>query len=1708
MYISAAAFSGMSSTTDLNDQVAKELLSRFGDRLTPQLLQAIQQTASLNQSFQQSPLSIPRQDPEEGEKGRQGGKGESTKISTAAQDLRQQERNSSTEYTSRQGVGKESRSEQHTSKTSDLRTAASGVEALLNASGQHIRSGGEDQQRSRQDYSSPYNAINFNSKSDESQKLLADYTAQYQRSQKYSDPRSMVNNVLSSHLQQQQQLQPQLQPQPKEQQKQNTRTRNYSSSSEMKTPAVSPIPVQSPLPSQQKSPAVPPKQNSQPVSEQNSPAALQQSSPAPLQQNSPANSQVSSANQFSPNQVPSASPKMSPYSQQSSIASPYSQPSPKLSPYSQVSPAYLPSTQSNTQPSPSYQTQSIKSSYPSHSSPAYPPQSSPAYPPQTSPAYPPQTSPAYPPHNSPAYPIQSSPAYPPQNSPAYPPQNSPAYPPQSSPAYPPQNSPAYPPQNSPAYPPQNSPAYLSQNSPIYPPQKSPAYPPQGSPAYQPQNSPAYLPQNSPAYPPQNSPAYPPQSSPAYPPQNSPAYPPQSSPAYPPQNSPAYPAPGSPSYPTQSPSYIGNSQTMNSNFSQSKPSSVPGSSQQTPDSFSVPSFQQNKETRTNSSLSDSSSKPSEKFLVSTQSSLRSNTDSPRLDTPPGLTLPVSSDDASGPHTLPILNTPVNPRTESSAPVKNSSKPSSSSSIYPGPGQNPISGMASMTNKIKMLESKMQISKSKSNMDKSIEDNSLKNWWKPQIEKKVKSSIPSSPSIPPLPSPPTPPKSSKSLPVPDIGDKKSGSRTKDMVSAPLEHLISQTSSLSPGYTGGKTSTEEVSLNGRSKLKPENRQSISVPSVSSTSVRKESNHTEKPKPVSQVNQSSHPNQPSKKQLHSSSKSVPEPAPVPSDVRSSRSGSESYATPNLERMEIKNSGIPGPSAVTWKRKSTEDSPITFHQSKKRKLNKPSTGNDIYQFDEEEKDVKMKNSKDDQGCKGPVYKYKSALINRDYDSDSNQSRPEKKLDDEMKDIEKDDNSSNSSQEHSSVSKKKKRPKHEEWSVVKERPSKSSKNDIYEIDMKEKYSKKEPREVPLRVDESSDRFEKSIEVSVPTSAPTTQEAPKKEAKVAVDKWYQAFGAGDKGKKKPEKNLLLKDNVKEEPEEKTFQSILDIPPEIRRKPRPNFGGIIHFSPDWSRSVRRLHERCKVPADLDSSSRLKPKILVGQTTPKKSYEDFARKDMVSPPDILIMERVRMEKKTFTDILSPETPEELGGELPSIVETIIENRKKLRQAATMGRMYQIPFKKEKKRLLRMRMTKMEEVSVTENNMGLIPTPGLPMLTPDLIQSNPSFGSFRHYTLNKYLDFGESGKPKPDIWTAEILDSKTRSKLNSSALSPSIKEVFGVDTPLKKIKSKAKEKPEPKPDDNLTLDEPFPEPDKVVNSPQKVKKGKVKKDILTEKTKLHSLEKQIHKERIPDISSLKEKVKVFEKPVLKEKILDKTVSNEKFVPVEKEVDDTFAFSQEIGEPTEEETILQTELGGFALDLLDDNPSWIKQVTIQNLVVWEPIEPVSTKKKKPKRKRGKKSGWDFPTGKRKSKTSRDVSRAGSPLQEEIHDIEYTLEKVVQESNRWVVDKNAGETILQRAAKMGYPDVVAYTVAMQDASVKEKDYAGFMPLDKASFRGHHDVVKVLLKYGADPSHGVKGTRALHDGKILIYPNQLIKLGGGGFHDSSRNPDFIYSELIF
>jgi len=752
-------------------------------------------------------------------------------------------------------------------------------------------------------------------------------------------------------------------------------------------------------------------------------------------------------------------------------------------------------------------------------------------------------------------------------------------------------------------------------------------------------------------------------------------------------------------------------------------------------------------------------------------------------------------------------------------------------------------------------------------------------------------------------------------------------------------------------------------------------------------------------------------------------------------------------ERMEVKNSGIPGPGAISWKRKSCEESAPVGNSSKKRKVVE-NCHNDPYSFEEEDRTAKPGQARPEvkeEPSNGTVssggYKYKSALLSRETaggnDSDESGS--------------------------SSPTKKKKRPKLEEWSVNKEKKGKnglasSAKTEI--LDNTELPSRQEKNikkgslwGLPIVPKPPVKTSDKPVEVKKVKEEKTSE---KNSGKVSVtDVWLQAFGAGGSNKSKKKESetastnsVIAKKPVKPEPVEST--TILDIPPEVRRKPRPKFGGLIHFDSDWSRAVRRHHERCRVPGSLENSSQLAPKILAGQQTPKKCYEDLARKAMVSPPNMLAIEKERLERTAIAPKIEPVINEdELTGQLPSIVESILENRKKMRET-DVGRIYKIPFMKEKKK--RMRGPVQSEVKVS--NLGLLPTPGLPLLTEDTkdVLMGSGFGNFRHYTLIKYLE-NESSEE-------DIVEPKSRRQSGVSKSKVSLKEIFGVlESPGKKSKVKTEEKSKVKTEEK-----------------SKVKTEEKSKVKTEEKSKIKSEENTV------TVTPVKREKKKKSKPESQKTAsipnsVPRIFSPKIQAPAEGEVEpEDCGYSHEVGEPTQDEKNLQFELGAFALDLLEENPSWIKQTTIQNLVIWEPAEPQVpelAKRKKGKKKKTRKSGLDFTSSRRRTKSA-VASRAGSPSSGDVHEILYSLDNVVTESQRWVIDKNAGETILHRASKMGYPDVVAYALDKLSMSPMERDYAGLTPLHKSALKGHDLVTKILLSYGADPSAGVKGTRALHE----------------------------------
>ncbi|KAM8910818.1 uncharacterized protein bcorl1 isoform 2-T11 [Spinachia spinachia] len=88
---------------------------------------------------------------------------------------------------------------------------------------------------------------------------------------------------------------------------------------------------------------------------------------------------------------------------------------------------------------------------------------------------------------------------------------------------------------------------------------------------------------------------------------------------------------------------------------------------------------------------------------------------------------------------------------------------------------------------------------------------------------------------------------------------------------------------------------------------------------------------------------------------------------------------------------------------------------------------------------------------------------------------------------------------------------------------------------------------------------------------------------------------------------------------------------------------------------------------------------------------------------------------------------------------------------------------------------------------------------------------------------------------------------------------------------------------------------------------------------------------------------------------------------------------------------------------------------------------------------------------------------------------VPPEVRRLIVNKNAGETLLQRAARLGYQDVVQYCLEKDGGEVNRRDNAGYTALHEASSRGWTQIVQMLLKHAADVNCSAQdGTRPLHD----------------------------------
>lgn len=95
-----------------------------------------------------------------------------------------------------------------------------------------------------------------------------------------------------------------------------------------------------------------------------------------------------------------------------------------------------------------------------------------------------------------------------------------------------------------------------------------------------------------------------------------------------------------------------------------------------------------------------------------------------------------------------------------------------------------------------------------------------------------------------------------------------------------------------------------------------------------------------------------------------------------------------------------------------------------------------------------------------------------------------------------------------------------------------------------------------------------------------------------------------------------------------------------------------------------------------------------------------------------------------------------------------------------------------------------------------------------------------------------------------------------------------------------------------------------------------------------------------------------------------------------------------------------------------------------------------------------------------------------------TGRQIPPEARRLIVNKNAGETLLQRAARLGYKDVVLYCLQKHSEDVNHRDNAGYTALHEACSRGWTDILNILLQHGANVNCSSQdGTRPVHDAVV-------------------------------
>lgn len=188
-----------------------------------------------------------------------------------------------------------------------------------------------------------------------------------------------------------------------------------------------------------------------------------------------------------------------------------------------------------------------------------------------------------------------------------------------------------------------------------------------------------------------------------------------------------------------------------------------------------------------------------------------------------------------------------------------------------------------------------------------------------------------------------------------------------------------------------------------------------------------------------------------------------------------------------------------------------------------------------------------------------------------------------------------------------------------------------------------------------------------------------------------------------------------------------------------------------------------------------------------------------------------------------------------------------------------------------------------------------------------------------------------------------------------------------------------------------------------------------------------------------------------------------------------------ERETYI-SKLTGMKVEVKEEEEDFDDNETVvaseRDLVT--PTMKGKTKKNRPRRLKGS-SGFDYIRKKKKPTphASENPSNINSIIKKRLAAMENQETKdendISKEIKGWVLNKGVGESVLHKASRLNYVDVVAYCLDRLGMNPDSKDNAGYTPLHEACQRGHLEIARLLLQYGANHSEAaLSGIRPLHE----------------------------------